>query len=1066
MKFTRKKLFLSIALLNLATVSGFVNAKVYLPTSLEEPTFRHKTGDQELSLDGDKVFSATSGFDIKGGNVTLKNTEIQAAKNAFYVFTDARQRADVTLDNITIKYNPQDFQNALNDAGIGLVAPDNSNSKGIFLSTNARASGGERVFADIKNTNVTVTGNALYATGTDLNVTNSSFTSLTDEKIAVIVEGNTTAVLKNVNINSRDTGLSIANKSFRGVPSTLVWDGGEININYKNNLAKNKNIFGVQVAAEAIADIKNLKININRDKSHSEENKTATYGVAIVTDPPSVTANGTLATLDNIDIKINGYAVGSIGLIDTESVVNANNINIEMKASDSIGAIARGKRAILTMNNSTIRMTQDVANQHFSTSAIRADKGSSIIFNSGFIIVDSVKGRAFDIIDESKVSISNTKVTAINTVGNIDPLVSINGGSFEAVKSSLATQGDNRVLFAAKAQGKDTESNKVNSIKLSEVVASVEGKNSKYLQTGYQSKTSFVVENSTFSGAERGFESSSDAENNIDFSGSNLAAINEMFYVRNAKYNVNLNNSKVISGDYLIKTVDKAGEINLVSNNSRLEGKVSKFTGSGSVLGKTNITMTDSEWVTDSGSNLDKLTLDNSNIKFKTAQPGNILEINQLSSTNSFIELNTVFGDDSSLTDKIIINGSAKGQTGLKFVNAGGAGASTKNGILVVDAINNATTDADAFYLHQGSTGYRAATGSKEASIAVGAYDYFLIRGADQSKNESNWYLSSVKNPDIIPPVDPDDEIEYRPEVGGYLANLQLATRLQRHKWQDRRGQTLNQDADSIAWIRVQADKSSFNDQFGSKRRTTSELIHFGTDVWRHAMSDGSRLDIGVMGLLGKGETKTHNSHTKAKSSLDSYNFGAYLTWQQTPNQHTGGYLDSWLMYGTVDNKVKGDGLASESYKTKAYSASLEGGYTVALNQHQTWYLQPQAQLIWSGYNAGHHTENSNTQVKWKSDNQLTTRLGTRLLADFETGSGVKMQPFVEANYWNYSNNSKMIFDKDKVKDKAPTNAVELSLGLQASTQNNIDIWTRLSVEKGNHQYRHINGQLGVTYHW
>ncbi|MDC6663112.1 autotransporter outer membrane beta-barrel domain-containing protein, partial [Leclercia adecarboxylata] len=56
--------------------------------------------------------------------------------------------------------------------------------------------------------------------------------------------------------------------------------------------------------------------------------------------------------------------------------------------------------------------------------------------------------------------------------------------------------------------------------------------------------------------------------------------------------------------------------------------------------------------------------------------------------------LNTVLGDDSSASDKLVIStGSASGTTGVGILNAGGAGASTvADGILVVQAINGATT--------------------------------------------------------------------------------------------------------------------------------------------------------------------------------------------------------------------------------------------------------------------------------------------------------------------------------------------------------------------------------------
>ena len=71
--------------------------------------------------------------------------------------------------------------------------------------------------------------------------------------------------------------------------------------------------------------------------------------------------------------------------------------------------------------------------------------------------------------------------------------------------------------------------------------------------------------------------------------------------------------------------------------------------------------------------------------------------------------LNNQLGDDSSPTDRLVIDGgSASGDTGLRVINAGGEGAYTTHGIRLVQTINGATTAADAFHLDAGSTGYRA----------------------------------------------------------------------------------------------------------------------------------------------------------------------------------------------------------------------------------------------------------------------------------------------------------------------------------------------------------------------
>lgn len=100
--------------------------------------------------------------------------------------------------------------------------------------------------------------------------------------------------------------------------------------------------------------------------------------------------------------------------------------------------------------------------------------------------------------------------------------------------------------------------------------------------------------------------------------------------------------------------------------------------------------------------------------------------------TGGALYLNTVLGDDSSASDKLVIStGSASGTTGVGILNAGGAGASTvADGILVVQAINGATTAPSAFALYN--------------PVAAGAYEYFLFKGGVSGGTAENWYLRST----------------------------------------------------------------------------------------------------------------------------------------------------------------------------------------------------------------------------------------------------------------------------------------------------------------------------------
>lgn len=115
---------------------------------------------------------------------------------------------------------------------------------------------------------------------------------------------------------------------------------------------------------------------------------------------------------------------------------------------------------------------------------------------------------------------------------------------------------------------------------------------------------------------------------------------------------------------------------------------------------------------------------------------------------NGLIRLQTVLGDDSSASDKLVVSeGNISGNTQLAVTNLGGLGGLThSNGIEVVQALNGAVSSADAFAL--------------KGSLSAGAYQYHLFKGGVTAGSENNWYLRSsvvavqppaVPNPPSLP---------------------------------------------------------------------------------------------------------------------------------------------------------------------------------------------------------------------------------------------------------------------------------------------------------------------------
>lgn len=99
---------------------------------------------------------------------------------------------------------------------------------------------------------------------------------------------------------------------------------------------------------------------------------------------------------------------------------------------------------------------------------------------------------------------------------------------------------------------------------------------------------------------------------------------------------------------------------------------------------------------------------------------------------NGRLLLQSVLGDDSSPSDKLIISrGAISGTTQINVTNLGGVGALTQqNGIEVVQASNGAVSSDTAF--------------SQGNSLSIGAFEYYLFKGGATAGSENSWFLRST----------------------------------------------------------------------------------------------------------------------------------------------------------------------------------------------------------------------------------------------------------------------------------------------------------------------------------
>ncbi|HDL6962652.1 TPA: autotransporter outer membrane beta-barrel domain-containing protein [Yersinia enterocolitica] len=429
---------------------------------------------------------------------------------------------------------------------------------------------------------------------------------------------------------------------------------------------------------------------------------------------------------------------------------------------------------------------------------------------------------------------------------------------------------------------------------------------------------------------------------------------------------------------------------------------------------------------------------------------------------NGLLSLNTRLGDDSSLSDKLVVEGNTAGTTRVQVNNAGGSGAQTLNGIEVVQVKGQ----SDGVFTQAGR-------------IVAGAYDYFLGRGTGTQAN--NWVLNSRLSP--LDPVNPDDPVNpvvpiERPEASGYIANLAAANTLFATRLHDRLGETQYIDAltgeqkVTSLWLRNEGGHNRFRDsrdQLGTQ--SNRYVMQLGGDIAQWT-TDQDRFHLGVMGGYGNSKSRTDSRVTgyRSDASVDGYSLGMYGTWQANDADQTGLYVDGWAQYSWFDNSVSGQGLASEHYQSKGVTASVESGYTVKVGENAAKtaavFIQPQAQVTWMGVKADEHKEANGTQVSGKGDGNIQTRLGVKA---FMNGSGAQdkgkdrvFQPFIEANWVHNTQDFGTQMDGVTVSQAGAGNIAELKTGVEGQLNKRVNLWGNVSQQLGDQGYSDTAVMLGV----
>jgi len=477
--------------------------------------------------------------------------------------------------------------------------------------------------------------------------------------------------------------------------------------------------------------------------------------------------------------------------------------------------------------------------------------------------------------------------------------------------------------------------------------------------------------------------------------------------------------------------------------------------------------------------------------------------------------MNTYLGDDTSETDKLAVTGSTSGETRVTVNNTDGPGAETLEGIQVITVGGTSAGEFKSDRVTEDGYEYVLRRGGS-------------FVGSSGSNND--WYLTSYKptepepeDPDPIDPgpedpgpvdpgpedpgpvdpgpedpgpvdpqpedpgpvdpgpVDPtptptDKDRVRQPEGGSYTANLAAANTMFLHRLHDRTGNLTYLDPDtgkevtSMLWLRNVDGSSRWEDSTGQlKTEANRYVLQLGSDLYRQQTDHGDWV-VGVMAGYANGNSTTKSRITgyRSRGEIDGYSLGVYGTWYEDQDDENGAYVDSWVLWNDFDAEVKGDQLAKEQYDAKGITASIEAGktFTVARTDSASYYVQPQAQVVYMGVKADSHREANGTKVTGKGDGNIMTRLGARAAVRSNQPGGFAntygIEPYVETNWIHNTDDFGARMGSTKFEMDGASDLFEVKLGATSKVNSRVNVWGEVGKQFGDNGYRDQALTLGL----
>jgi outer membrane autotransporter barrel domain len=281
-------------------------------------------------------------------------------------------------------------------------------------------------------------------------------------------------------------------------------------------------------------------------------------------------------------------------------------------------------------------------------------------------------------------------------------------------------------------------------------------------------------------------------------------------------------------------------------------------------------------------------------------------------------------------------------------------------------------------------------------------------------------------------------------------------------------------------WLRQIGGHNTWRDGSGQLRTQSNRYVaQLGGDLARWSSDGTDRWHVGFMAGYGNNHNSTRSqmSGHRSTGSVEGYSVGGYATWYARPQESQGAWVDSWLLYNWFNNSVQGEGLASESYKSRGFTTSLEAGYTHKLSEFRgskgslnEWFIQPQAQAIWMGVKADDFHEANGTRIHSDGDGNIRTRLGIRTFLKghhaMDNDKAREFQPFAEISWIHNTRDFGTQMDDVSIYQTGARNLGEIKTGVEGQINPRLNIWGNVGIQIGNKGYHDTTAMAGLKYHF